>query len=174
MQADEVKSWCVSDQACLVARHRVFIEDREIDPGKACFIACTPDDVLHVEGATIFQDGLTIAHFSDAGRALDTGRSHVARFDTNQWSSTVEQLGPELAPNRGAHGENPVEQHSENQAREKETAEKPAHAKWNLARAASSHVHVSALGEASIASSEPELPAPTSSTGPGSSWLGAL
>jgi len=46
VQAYEVESWCVGDHACLVQRHRVLVEDREVDPREAGFIAGTPDDVL--------------------------------------------------------------------------------------------------------------------------------
>jgi len=147
VQADEIEPGCIMDHAGLVVWHGVFIEDREVDPREASFIAGTPDDVLDLEGATILQDRLPVAHGRDARRALDTGRGKVSPFDTDQWSSTVQKLGPELAPNWGAYRENSVEQDAENQTHEKDAAEKPTDAKRYLARAASGHVHAPALGE---------------------------
>src|SRR6266540_6013776 len=71
-EPDEVEARQRPDDAALVQRLAVRAESREVDPREMVVEAGAPDEVRHVEDATVLQHGQSVADAGDSRDALDS------------------------------------------------------------------------------------------------------
>src|SRR6266542_1102221 len=122
-EPDEVEARQRPDDAALVQRLAVRAESREVDPREMVVEAGAPDEVRHVEDATVVQHGHSVAHAGDPCDALDSGGCEVLRLHPDQRRRARGELRADLAPDR-----RPLRQHA--------VAEKPEHRKCEPRREA--------------------------------------
>jgi hypothetical protein len=108
VKAEELEPRDVRNDAAMMARLAGFVEDRQINPGKARMKAGTPDDVLHVKSATVFEERLPIASARDARDAFDASREDVFWLDARQRRCLGEHFGTQFSADRGADGQKVV------------------------------------------------------------------
>ena len=84
MQADEVETWHLGDDATFMPGAPFLVEDRQIDPGEAPAEPRTPDHVRHLERATVVEQRSPVADADRPGGAGDAGRRQLLRLLADQ------------------------------------------------------------------------------------------
>src|SRR6266545_4881551 len=123
-EPDEVQARQRPDNAPLVQRFAGLVESREVDPREVMVEAGAPDDVCHVEDATVLQQGQSVANAGDPRDALDSDGCEVLRLHPDQRRRARGELRTDLAPDR-----RPPRQYA--------VAEKPEHRQCEPGREAS-------------------------------------
>jgi hypothetical protein len=123
VQADEIESRLVADDPGLVAGLPVLVEDRELDSGEAGVIPGAPDDVCNIQDAAVPEEGLAVAHASDAGHPLHAGRGEPPGLRADERRAAMEHRRSCLPPDGRTHREHSVKQHSQEERHEHAASE---------------------------------------------------
>jgi len=89
-------------------RLSVFSKDRQIDPGKVVMVSRTPDHVLHMKDATVFQERQAIRHSGYSSNTRDSGVVEIARLHPHEWRCIGKHLWPNLTTHRCLNRKNVV------------------------------------------------------------------
>jgi hypothetical protein len=133
VQADEVQAGLVADDPAPLERFAPLSQHRQVDPGEAVVEPAAPDDVGHLQDPAVLEQRHPVAGPDDLGGPLDAGGGEVAGPDPDQRHASAGELGPQLAAQRRAGGQHPVEHHPEHQADEEEPGRGAVDAEGDLA-----------------------------------------
>ncbi len=115
VQTNKVKSRLTLNDAAAVLRLFVVYEDREIDPIEIRMEASAPDDISHWNSSAILEQWQAISDADDARYAAHACSGEIARLDANQRSRLMEHTGSDSASQRGLHGQQTMEDHSQDE-----------------------------------------------------------
>jgi len=105
-QADEVEPRLGLDDAALVPRLPVLVEDREVDPREVLPEARAPDDVRDVEHPVVVQERQAVSQPDDPSDPVRAGLRQLLRLGADE--RILARVRPELPPDRVALVEHAV------------------------------------------------------------------